>query len=50
MLGAAGNRGTRAVPERTLNAITVSIMRALLHATMMGATIGNGMVSSAAGI
>ena len=41
VLGDATTRGARAVPERYLNAITISIMRALLHATMIGATLNN---------
>ncbi|XP_072028276.1 E3 ubiquitin-protein ligase rnf213-alpha-like [Amphiura filiformis] len=41
VLGDATNRGARAVPERYLNAISISIMRALLHAAMIGATLNN---------
>ncbi len=44
MLGDATGRTERAVPERTLTASEISILRAILHLTMLGATISDPQV------
>ena len=49
MLGDAGNRGPRALPERNLDAISISVLRVILHSVMLGATINNPRVSSVLG-
>ena len=45
VLGSAASRGQRAVPERSMNAISMSVLRVILHATMVAAAIQDERVS-----
>ena len=45
VLGNAASRGPRAVPERSMNTISMSVLRVILHATMVAAAIQDERVS-----